>query len=90
MEVFFKPSFVKDFNRLPKDIKREVRDICVNIFPKLENLKDFKKHPFRKIKGFNFYYRMKIGNFRIGLKKLSHQIIFMRVLHRKDIYKHFP
>jgi mRNA-degrading endonuclease RelE of RelBE toxin-antitoxin system len=36
MEIFFKPSFIKDFKRLPKEIKPEVKKICFEIIPKVK------------------------------------------------------
>lgn len=91
MNISFKPSFAKDFKSLPLEIKNEVRKICVNIFPKLKSLFDFKEYPIKKISGFAKYYRIKIGDYRIGFKKETvSDICFMRVKHRKDIYKIFP
>jgi len=89
MKVFFKKSFIKDFQKLPADIKMEVRNISLSIFPKIKNLKDFKLYPLKKLRGFKNYYRIKIKDFRIGFKT-NGEVIFMRVLHRKDIYKYFP
>jgi len=90
MEVLFKKSFVKDFEKLPKDIKKEVKEVCLLNFPEIKNLMEFTKYPVSKIKGFDDYYRIRIRNFRVGFKKVNQQIIFMRVLYRKDIYKYFP
>jgi mRNA interferase RelE/StbE len=90
METFFKRRFIKDFKKLPKDIKKDVRELCFLITPKAENLNDLEKDSLKKIKGFKNYYRVRIGDYRIGFKKVKNQIIFMRVLHRKDIYKLFP
>ncbi len=90
MEVLFKKTFIKDFEKLPNDKKEKIREVCFYIFPGIDNLVDFEKYPIRKLKGFDDYYRIKIGNFRIGFKKSDNQIIFMRVLHRKDIYRRFP
>ena len=90
MKIFFKESFIKDFRKLPKDVKKEVKNICLSIFPKIKNLREFKNYPLKKLRGFKFYYRIKLKDFRIGFKKSNGEIIFMRVLHRKDIYKHFP
>jgi mRNA interferase RelE/StbE len=36
------------------------------------------------------YYRIKIGDFRIGIKYENNTISFIRCLHRKDIYRKFP
>lgn len=91
MKVFFKNSFIKDFSDLPVGIKNEVRMICVDIFPKLENTASFKEHNIKKISGFSKYYRIRIGEYRIGFKKdTDNSIVFMRVKYRKDIYKVFP
>ena len=90
MEVLFKKTFIKDFEKLPSNTKEKVKEVCFFIFPEIEDLVKFKKYPVRKIKAFENYYRIKIGNFRIGFKKSGQQVIFMRVLQRKDIYRHFP
>lgn len=90
MKIFFKPSFVRDFKKLPGEIKSEVRRMCTEIFPTLGHITDYDKHPLKKIAGFENYYRIKIQDYRVGFKKESNTIIFMRVKHRKDIYKVFP
>jgi len=90
MKIYFKNSFIKDINKLPEPVKTEARDICFSEFPKLNSLNDFQGHNIKKLSGFAFYYRIKLGNYRIGFKKTNGDIIFMRVLHRKDIYRFFP
>jgi mRNA-degrading endonuclease RelE of RelBE toxin-antitoxin system len=49
-----------------------------------------KKYDISNIKGFRGYYRVRLGDYRIGFKKEREFIVFMRVKHRKDIYKNFP
>jgi len=44
----------------------------------------------KKIKGYDNYYRLRIGQYRIGIEWNGDTIIFCRVLHRKNIYKYFP
>ena len=90
MEVFFKKSFLKDFERLPLDLRSEVKKLCEQIFPELESVNNFRVYPLSKIRGFNFYYRIRSGAYRIGLEARKDSVIFMRVLHRKDIYRRFP
>ena len=50
MNVFFKQSFLKDFKRLPEEIKNEVRNICLSVFPKIKSLREFQTHPLKKMK----------------------------------------
>ena len=45
----------------------------------------------KKIRGYNGYYRIRIGVYRIGFKiESGNTIIFYRVKNRNDIYKIFP
>ena len=90
MEVFFKKTFIKDFKNLPQNIQEKAREICLFVLPKIANFNELKNIFVKKITGFSGYYRIKIGDYRIGLKKENNKIIFMRVLHRKDIYRFFP
>ncbi len=90
MNISFKPTFIKDFKDLPADMKKEVRRICVEVFPKLNNLYDFKEYKTKPIKGFKDFYRIKIRDYRIGFKRENGSVNFRRVKHRKDIYKFFP
>lgn len=90
MDIFFKPSFIKDFKKLPNDTKVEVRKICMEDSLIIKDLAEFKYVDINSIKGFKDYYRIRVGNYRIGFKKEGQSIIFMRVKHRKDIYKVFP
>lgn len=91
MEVYFKPSFIKDFKKLPSDIQKEVRSLCTETFPKLQNLHDLQTYSLKPLRGFKNYFRIKLGDYRIGFKiRNDDSIEFMRVKHRKDIYKHFP
>ena len=91
MRIFFKPSFIRDFRQLSSDIQKEVRHICTETFPKLKSLRDFSTYHIKPITGFRSYFRIKLKDYRIGLKKrIDNSIEFMCIKHRKDIYKHFP
>lgn len=90
MEVFFKPTFVKELNSLPKATNKETRKLCLETFSKLQNLKELKNCDLKPINGFKGYYRIKIGDYGVGFKTESKAVIFMRVCHRKNIYRHFP
>jgi mRNA-degrading endonuclease RelE of RelBE toxin-antitoxin system len=43
-----------------------------------------------KLEGYEHYYRIRVGEYRIGVKIENHVVVFMRVLHRKEIYRYFP
>ncbi len=90
MEVLFKKSFIKDFEKLPSDTKEKVKEICLFIFPKIKDLSELHNYDLRRLRGFKSYYRIRIGGYRLGFKKKDKEVIFMRILHRKDIYRYFP
>jgi mRNA interferase RelE/StbE len=43
----------------------------------------------KKLKGGN-YFRVRVGDYRVGVALDGDTLIFVRFLNRKDIYKHFP
>ncbi|MGI9056873.1 MAG: type II toxin-antitoxin system RelE family toxin [Pyrinomonadaceae bacterium] len=49
-----------------------------------------KVHNFKKLKGSRSYYRIRIGDYRVGLRLESDTLIFVRFLSRKEIYRFFP
>ncbi len=51
----------------------------------LSDLKDV-----RKIEGYQGYFRIKVGDYRLGMKAEKNMIELIRFLHRKDIYRRFP
>ena len=44
----------------------------------------------KKLKGHDTFYRIKIGNYRIGFEMVNDELILTRILHRKEIYRYFP
>jgi len=36
------------------------------------------------------YYRIRLGNYKMGITIIENQVTFIRFLHRKEIYKYFP
>lgn len=44
----------------------------------------------KKMGGGNHYYRIRLGDYRIGITIIGDTVTFIRFLNRKDIYKYFP
>ena len=36
------------------------------------------------------FYRIRLGDYRVGIEVVGDHVIFVRILHRKDIYRYFP
>jgi len=88
MKISFKNAFLKDLEKLPSDYRRKIEHLVFTEIPKIDNLYDIKN--IKKIRGDKNYYRIRVGNYRIGFGERYGELVFMRVLHRKDIYRYFP
>ncbi len=88
MEVRYKRAFIKDLKRLSADIRKSIEHLSLDEIPCLNNVNEIKH--LKKIKGYDNFFRIKIGDYRIGIEYRDHAIVFMRVLHRKEIYRYFP
>jgi mRNA interferase RelE/StbE len=44
----------------------------------------------KKLEGHPSYFRIKIGNYRLGIRISDDSAILLRFLHRKEIYRYFP
>ena len=87
MNYEIRKSFIKDSNKLPAIIQREIAEIISQIekssqFSELKNCK--------KLKGFPNAYRIRLGQYRIGFFFDNQTIELVRILARKDIYRYFP
>ncbi len=88
MNVAYKRRFLKELNKVPDPIKQKVQVLVFDQIPHAEEIRNIAG--LKKIKGFPNYYRLRIGEYRIGLFVDKDRIVFCRILHRKDIYKYFP
>lgn len=88
MKVEFKNSFSKDLKKLKDEkLKNQVREL-IELTEQVQNLQQLEN--IKKLRGTDRYYRIKLGDYRIGLILESGTLIFVRFLHRKDIYRYFP
>lgn len=81
-------SFEKDTDKI-KDKKILARIAgTIELFISSDGLPDISN--LKKIKGYSGCYRIRIGNYRLGIFIEGNTVAFERCLHRKDIYKYFP
>ena len=87
MKVMIHRQFSKDFTKLPRHRKEQV----LSIIKELEKTSDVDSvSNLKQIKGYHDRYRIRLGDYRIGLSYKDDQIVMRRVLSRGDIYKKFP
>ena len=89
MELLYGKRFSKDLDAIRDEskIKAALLELIETIkaADSLDGLRDV-----RKIGGYRGYFRVKLGDYRLGIKADRNQIELIRFLHRKDIYRRFP
>jgi mRNA interferase RelE/StbE len=88
MEVKIDKSFQKDTRKIKdKELLSTIADIITTVID-AENINQINN--LKKLKSSSGEYRIKTGNYRLGIKISGNTVIFIRCLNRKDIYKYFP
>jgi mRNA interferase RelE/StbE len=87
MKIEIRNSILKDLKKIPKEQKEKLEEIYQEL-KSLDSIADIQN--IKKLKGYDNFYRIRIGNYRLGLVTEDDKVIFLRFLHRKDIYKFFP
>jgi mRNA interferase RelE/StbE len=88
MQVEFRKTFKQDLKNLKdgkvlKRIQKVVEEVeLANAFSEIRNIK--------MLQGHEGFYRIRVGDYRIGLFVDRETIAFIRVLHRKEVYRYFP
>lgn len=89
MKVEFDKSFLKSLSKINDEkMLKKIEDCILSLdaADKFQNIKNIKK-----LTGYKTYYRIRIGDFRLGLEKLSSNTVrLIIIIHIKDIYNQFP
>ena len=89
MKTKYLPSFTKDLKKLKKiPIYLEIKNLAFQTVPDYQNITEIKS--LKKIKGHKNAYRIRVGDYRIGVFIQKETVTFSRVLHRKNVYRYFP
>ncbi len=88
MEITFDKSFSKSLDKINDKIVLKRIEKTIIQCEKATDLVQISN--LKKMVGYKNYYRIKIGDYRIGVEITNHVIDFIIVAHRKDIYNRFP
>lgn len=88
MIVTFRKSFEKDLSKLRDANLLQKIQAVIEEAESAGNLIDVNN--LKKLKADGNYYRIRVGDYRIGLVLDETGIVFVRVLHRKEMYRYFP
>jgi mRNA interferase RelE/StbE len=89
MIVEFDISFLKS---LSKNRDQSTLKKLEKVIRELENASSLQSvASTKKLVGFSSYYRIRIGDYRLGFELLNKDTVRLIIItHRKDIYKKFP
>jgi len=82
-------SFDRDAERVKnKQVLRKLRQLLLTI----GDADTIRKIPHtRKMEGYGSFYRIKVGDYRLGMEAISDtEVVLLRFLHRRDLYRYFP
>ena len=89
MKVLYRKLFLKDLKRLRKQpIYEQIAELAFTVLPEANQLRDvpgikaMRRHPKR--------YRIRVGNYRIGIEAKGDTVEVMRMLPRGKFYRYFP
>ena len=85
----YKKIFLKDLAAIPGRYRSRIERMVFDEIPMSENI--FSDFDVSRMKGFEHYYRIRTGHYRIGCRITDdNTIIFYRVKSREEIYRVFP
>jgi len=89
IDVEYAEEFLKDLKKLKSTpYYLPIKALCFDQIPSLKSPTEISS--LKKLKGYDDFFRIRKGDFRIGIKIIGSTITFLRCLSRKDIYKYFP
>lgn len=88
MKVEYRASFVRDLRRVGNT---SIKDRVKGIIDHLEASSTITNIPgATSLKAKRGHYRIRIGDYRLGLVVEGERVVLVRFLHRREIYRSFP
>jgi len=88
MNLAFARSFAKDLRQIRDTSILERLQEIIHEIETAANIQDLKN--LKKLSSESRHYRLRLGNYRLGLIIGTDTVTLVRILHRKDIYRYFP
>jgi mRNA interferase RelE/StbE len=88
MRVEFRRSFTRDLGGIrDRQLLNRARETIQEV-ERAGSLSEVRE--VRKLRGEERYYRIRVGDYRLGIVVEADIVIFVRFLHRREIYRYFP
>jgi mRNA interferase RelE/StbE len=88
LKVAYRASFARDLRAIQdRSFLNRIKSIIESV-EKAESLAGVPN--LKKLSARGHYYRIRLGDYRIGLAIEKDTVTFVRVLHRREVYRYFP
>jgi mRNA interferase RelE/StbE len=89
VNVQYRQLFLKDLKKLKNpDVYGRVYELSFTTLPSADSLQDLAN--VKAMVGYAGHYRIRVGDYRIGIILKDGAVEVMRVLHRREFYRYFP
>lgn len=89
MKVEYRKLFLKDLKKLKNQpVYQQIYDLVFTVLPNAQSLQEIPN--VKALVGTTNQYRIRVGNYRIGLELNNEKLEVARVLHRREFYRYFP
>ncbi|MCY3507326.1 MAG: type II toxin-antitoxin system RelE/ParE family toxin [Chloroflexi bacterium] len=88
MRVEYTPAFARDLKRernaeLKRRVERRIEELKA-----ATAITDVTRAV--RVTAPGRYYRIRLGDFRLGFALVGDRVVLLRFMHRRDIYRYFP
>jgi mRNA interferase RelE/StbE len=88
MEVRYSKKFLKQLALIPVEVRVKVEHFVFNELVAASSISELGN--IEKMKAYDGFYKVRFGNYRLGLVVENGIVTAKTVMHRKEIYKFFP
>jgi mRNA interferase RelE/StbE len=88
VKILHQKRFLQDLAKIPSTSRSSIEKFAFEEILTLKSLAESRK--IERMKGYKQYYKVRFGDYRVGLRLDDETVVFERVLNRKDIYRFFP
>jgi mRNA interferase RelE/StbE len=88
LNVEYRKTFLKDLTRIPSKTRMRIEIFVFSELCRFDTIDQCNK--IERMSGYPSYYKIRFGDYRIGMRIEDNVVILERVLHRKEIYRFFP
>ena len=88
MRTTFRSSFARDLKKIKDRALLQEISSLIHEVEKAEGIQEIDN--LKKLPGTTTFYRIRVGDYRVGITIQEDTIEFVRCLNRREIYRFFP